>query len=79
MNISTVSSKGQITLPAKARRVVGIRPCDRVMIEVEDDRIVIRPIKDFMELAGFLGEAHTPLRERKDMIGAVALHVEKEQ
>jgi len=79
MTISTVSSKGQITLPAKARREVGIKPHDRVMIEVEDDLIIVRPIRDFMELAGFLGEARHALQEREDMIHAVAEHVEKEQ
>ena len=79
MAISTVSSKGQITLPAKARREVGLRPHDRVMIEVEDDLIIVRPIRDFMELAGFLGEARHPSQEREDMIHAVAEHAEKAQ
>jgi hypothetical protein len=49
------------------------------MIEVEDDLIIVRPIRDFMDLAGFLGEARHPSREREDIIHAVAEHVEKAQ
>jgi hypothetical protein len=49
------------------------------MIEVEDDLIIVRPIRDFMELAGFLGQARHPSQEREDMIHAVAEHVEKSQ
>ena len=72
MAISTISSKGQITLPASARRKLGIRAHDRVTVETRDDAIVIRRIKNFFELEGFLGEG-LPLKEvRKRMIAAVA-------
>ena len=33
---ATVTAKGQVTIPAEMRRALGIRPHDRVRLEVED-------------------------------------------
>jgi AbrB family looped-hinge helix DNA binding protein len=38
-----VSRKNQIAVPAAARRRLGIRPGDRLEVEVGDDAIVLRP------------------------------------
>ncbi|MBI4704393.1 MAG: AbrB/MazE/SpoVT family DNA-binding domain-containing protein [Deltaproteobacteria bacterium] len=57
MSVATVSSKGQITLPAGLRRRLGIAPGDRVVIEAAGDAIVVRPAADLFALAGFLGRA----------------------
>jgi len=57
MAFTTVSSKGQITLPVQLRRKLGIRPGDRLQIEAVDDAILIRRAPDFFELEGFLGKA----------------------
>ena len=79
MPVATVSSKGQITLPAKLRRALGIEPHDRLSVEVVDDTIVLRPVPDFFALRGFLGKGHPIEEERKRMAEGVAKHVlEKE-
>jgi AbrB family looped-hinge helix DNA binding protein len=70
MKYSKVSSKGQITLPAEARNAIGIKPHDRVIIEVSDDAIVIRPTQNFYALKGFLGNAHP--QEEQQMIRAAS-------
>lgn len=57
MTTATVSSKSQITLPAAACRVVGIKPHDRVLVEVRDGVIVVRAAPDLMKLRGALGKA----------------------
>jgi len=75
MPIATVSSKGQITLPAESRRALGIKPHDRVQIELDGDNILVRRAPDFFELKGFLGKALPPDQERKRMAEAVAKHV----
>jgi AbrB family looped-hinge helix DNA binding protein len=67
MSIATVSSKGQITLPAKSRRAIGIKPLDKVFIDVTDDMIVLRKVPDFLELEGFLGDA-LPARQERDAV-----------
>jgi AbrB family looped-hinge helix DNA binding protein len=64
MAVARVSAKGQITLPAESRRAVGIKPLDRVLIEVRDAEIVVKPVGDFFKLKGFLGRA-LPRREEK--------------
>jgi AbrB family looped-hinge helix DNA binding protein len=42
---SSVSPKGQITLPAKIRKDLAIQPRDQVMIEVQDDQITVKPVE----------------------------------
>src|SRR5439155_26628326 len=43
VTVVRVSTRGQITLPAEARRAVGISPHDQVLIEVRDQEIVVKP------------------------------------
>lgn len=75
MTIATVSSKGQITLPSEARKALGIRPHDRVVIEVRDNVILIKTPPDFFELEGFLGQALSPEEEGERMRRGIAEHV----
>ena len=42
MTVATLSSKSQIVLPAEIRKRLGIQAGDRLLIEAEADRIVIR-------------------------------------
>ncbi len=72
MSIATVSSKGQITLPAQARRACGLNLHDRVLIETRGKEIVIRAAGNLMEWAGFLGTARPPREERTAMAREVA-------
>jgi len=55
MPTATVSSKSQIALPAEIRRRLGIRPGDRLTIEVEDEHIVLHkaPASDLEALRAF--------------------------
>lgn len=52
MSLATVSSKGQITLPAEIRRRLGIRSKDKVRLYVRDVEIIIQPLRSFRELRG---------------------------
>jgi len=79
-----VSYKGQITLPAAARRKLGIEPNSRVEVVVREDEIVIRPLKTIAELDGIF---HSYVRgckpvpwekQRRRMEQAVAREVEDE-
>ncbi|HZZ16023.1 MAG TPA: AbrB/MazE/SpoVT family DNA-binding domain-containing protein [Candidatus Sulfotelmatobacter sp.] len=42
---STISSKGQITVPQEVRNRLGLSPGDRVEFVVENDRTVIQPVR----------------------------------
>jgi antitoxin PrlF len=44
-NSSTISSKGQITVPQGIRKRLGLEPGDRVEFVVEEGRTVIRPAR----------------------------------
>ena len=56
MAIAGVSEKGQVTLPAGARRKLGIKPRSRVDIDVRGDEIVIRPVKSIRDVRGIFSE-----------------------
>lgn len=73
MSLATVSSKGQITLPAKIRTKLGIRSKDKVQFFVRNNEIIIKPLRSFRELRGTI----TPRKgdSRKAMHEAVAMHV----
>jgi AbrB family looped-hinge helix DNA binding protein len=62
-NESTVTSKGQITIPASVRRQLGLRAGDRVEFRVDRNGAVLRPLRTadpFEEYAGCFAGAHPP-------------------
>ncbi|MEI8078577.1 MAG: AbrB/MazE/SpoVT family DNA-binding domain-containing protein [bacterium] len=74
MILATVSSKGQITLPAKARRGLGIRRHGRVSVEVRGHEMIIKPAPDLLAWKGFAGKA-LPLEQEQEALGdAVSGH-----
>jgi antitoxin PrlF len=42
---STISSKGQITVPLEVRNRLGLKPGDRVEFVVEENRTTLRPAR----------------------------------
>ncbi len=40
---SSVSPKGQITIPVEIRRMLGVKPKDKVRFTVEDGRVELKP------------------------------------
>lgn len=77
MTVATVSSKSQITLPAAACRTVGIKPHDRVLIEVRTGTIIVRSAPDFMRFRGALGKALDREAEQAAMALGIAVHRRK--
>jgi antitoxin PrlF len=55
---STISSKGQITVPLEIRKRLGLKVGDRVEFVVEDSRTTLRPARPpenpFLKYAGAL-------------------------
>ncbi len=53
---STVSSKGQVTVPIEVRHRLGLKEGDRVEFVFEDDRTVLRPVApEVNPFTAFLG------------------------
>ena len=55
---STISSKGQVTVPVEVRKRLGIKTGDRVEFVFEEGRTVLRPVRSekspFAAFAGVL-------------------------
>jgi len=52
---STLTSKGQTTIPGKVRAALGMKPGDKLEYEVEGDRATIRVHPGLRSLKGILG------------------------
>ena len=78
--LSTVTTKGQVTIPVDIRSFFHIRPNDRVDFVIEGDRIVLKPVKTLKELRGTvkaMGQADV-IAERAVAKAAVAQRVKAE-
>jgi AbrB family looped-hinge helix DNA binding protein len=47
-NSSKISSQNQITLPTDVRKKLGVKPGDKIVFIEEDDKIVVRSLKDLI-------------------------------
>jgi antitoxin PrlF len=57
--LSTIGSKGRLTVPQEIRKLLGLEPGDRLEFVVEEGRTVIRParseVNPFEKYIGILG------------------------
>ncbi len=57
---STITERGQTTIPAEVRKALGLKPHQRLTYEIRDDGILLRPeTENLMDLAGCL-KSHVP-------------------
>jgi AbrB family looped-hinge helix DNA binding protein len=47
---STLTSKGQTTIPREIRKLLGLKENDRILYEVEDGKVAIKPALSVHEL-----------------------------
>lgn len=52
----SITSQGQITIPAVLRRQLGLHKLQRASVISEKGRIVIEPITDFLSLGGIFND-----------------------
>jgi AbrB family looped-hinge helix DNA binding protein len=52
MSQSTLTSKGQTTIPREIRKLLGLKENDRIVYEVEDGKVAIKPAPSVQELYG---------------------------
>jgi len=50
--ISTVTEKGQVTIPKAIRMFLKINPSDKVDFTVEGDKVILKPIKSLRDFRG---------------------------
>ncbi|KKT72484.1 MAG: hypothetical protein UW69_C0091G0005 [Microgenomates group bacterium GW2011_GWA2_44_7] len=56
--ITTLTQKGQVTIPVEIRKYLGIKPHQKVAFTRVDDQITISPAKDFLLLKGSVQSSH---------------------
>jgi AbrB family looped-hinge helix DNA binding protein len=56
MTIANISERGQISIPAAMRKKLGIKLKSRVIVEIGDYEIVIRPMKSISDVEGIFGK-----------------------
>jgi antitoxin PrlF len=47
---STITSKGQTTIPREIRALLGLKENDRILYEIEDGKVAIKPAPSVHEL-----------------------------
>jgi len=61
----TITSQGQISIPIKLRRELGLDKTKRAFVSSREGKIVIEPVKDLLELRGSIKTDKKPLSNRK--------------
>lgn len=47
MNLSTITQKGQATIPLEIRKKLDLHPGDKILFEVKDGDVVVKKISAF--------------------------------
>jgi antitoxin PrlF len=55
--VSTVTSKGQVTIPAEVRKLLGIRTNDKISFVIEDEGTVRLKAPQYPDIASVVGAA----------------------
>lgn len=72
MHASKITTKGQVTIPQKLRRLLGVRPGDRISFEAGDDgQVFIKKIDCRISLAGKLKGQISSRASDKDIDRAI--------
>lgn len=59
--VATLTSKGQVTIPAEVRQRLGLKSGDKLAFEIEDDQVRIKPVTFTLESAyGSVEPLHRP-------------------
>ena len=70
--ISTITTKGQITIPVSIRKKFGLCANVRVDFTIEGDKIVLIPVKTLRDFRGSVAGPGTPDQERQSAKDAVS-------
>ena len=61
----SITSQGQISIPAKIRRELGLNKKQKAIVSVENGKMLLEPVKDILELAGSIKTNKKPLSPQK--------------
>ena len=49
--VTTMTQRGQVTVPSEVRRLLGLKPRDKVAFSIEDDEVRLTPARFTVESA----------------------------
>lgn len=52
MYLSTITQKGQATIPAAIRKNLGVNPGDQIIFVKEDNKTVVKPAVSLLDMQG---------------------------
>lgn len=61
----SITSQGQISIPIKIRRELGLSKKKKALVSVENGKMIVEPVKDFLELRGSIKTNKKPLSNKK--------------
>lgn len=61
----SITSQGQISIPTKVQKKLGIKKPGKAIMRVEAGKMIIESVKDLMELKGSLRTNKKPLSSNK--------------
>lgn len=68
MPIAIITSKGQMTIPREVRKILNLKPSEKVIIVVEGDHAILKPLRgSILDIGGSIGipEKEKPIDFRK--------------
>lgn len=68
----SITSQGQVSIPAQIRRKLGLSRKNKAIVSVANGKVMIAPVKDFLELAGSLKNVRkvkVSFREMREAFG----------
>lgn len=65
--VTTVTSKGQVTIPATIRKALGLKPRDKVSFRLEDNSVRILPAKSSVDAAYGAAKLRRSFRNLKQL------------
>ena len=67
--IATVTSKGQVTIPKAIRKIMGIHPNDKIDFALENNHVILRPLKTLKDLRGSVASVDkTDLKKQRKVV-----------
>jgi len=57
----SITSQGQLNIPSIIRKQLGLSKKSKAIISVKDGQMIVKPVKDFLELKGSIKTDKKPL------------------
>jgi antitoxin PrlF len=68
-NVTSLTSKGQVTIPKAIRDELGLRPFDKIRFTIEDGEVKLKKAyPSLREIAGTIPPCDIPIEEWDDII-----------